>query len=178
LLLVLATAPATGAQTAAFSGLLSGQLGAAAGGDVREWAVTPGASMAVIDDRGLGAELDGSYSADFDSRQFADGSITLLTINFIAMYPDDLLRPYVVAGAGVVRARAALLPGQSAIGQTDTAWSVGGGVLYMLGEALGLRGDIRYIRQFGRQNALPLGANGRLDFVRTSVGVTYSWPLQ
>jgi hypothetical protein len=48
----------------------------------------------------------------------------------------------------------------------------------MLNEALGVRGDIRYFRQFGRQQALPLGANEALDFFRISFGVSYSWPMR
>jgi opacity protein-like surface antigen len=166
------------AQRAAFTGLLSGHLGAAAGGDVRDWGPSPGASMAVLEESGLGVEVDASYTSDFDNAQFSDSSITVVTLNFVAMRPHDVLRPYVTAGAGAVHVRAAFPPGQGVIGQTDTAWSAGGGVLYMVTEALGFRGDVRYIRQFGRQDTFPLGSNATLNFIRSSFGVTYSWPIQ
>jgi opacity protein-like surface antigen len=176
--LVLLGATAAHAQPAAFTGLLSGQLGIAASGDVRDWSVAPGASMAVVDRHLMGLEIDASHVGDFDTARFADSSITTVMLNFIAHYPHEQLRPYAVAGAGVVRMRAEFGGPQSAVAITDTAWTAGGGVLYMLSDALGFRADVRYIRQFGRQDRLPLGGNGTLDFVRSSFGVTYSWPVQ
>ena len=160
-----------------FTGVLSGHLGVASGGDVSGGAAAVAASMLVIDDSGVGVELDAGHNGDFDSGQFTDSSITTVTVNVVYLHPHDRLRPFVSGGAGVVRMRAAF-PRQRSRAQTDTAWSAGGGVLYMLNEALGFRADIRYFRQFGRQDTFPLGANGALDFSRFSVGVSYSWPMR
>lgn len=175
----MAAATAAEAQLIApFTGVLSGHLGVAASGDVRGAAPVVGASMLVVDDSGIGVEVDAGHNSDFNDQRFSDSSITTVTLNLVYLYPHDLLRPFISGGAGVVRLRAAF-PGQaSAQTQTDTSWSVGGGVLYMWNEALGLRGELRYFRQFGRQNTLPLGANGALNFIRSSIGVTYSWPLR
>ena len=165
------------AQLPIFSGVITGNLGVASGGDVRDWTVMPGASIAVLDERGLGVEVDVSHGGDFDTSQFADSSITTVTLNFIAMYPHEMLRPFVTVGAGATRVRVAFLPDQGSVGQTDSVWSAGGGLVYMLTEALAFRGDVRYFRNFSRQNLIPLGDNGALNFVRTSFGVAFTWPI-
>lgn len=171
---------ATGAeaQVEVFSGLLTGHVGPAAGGDVRDLTPMAGAAMAVLDESGVGLEIDAGHAGDFDDTLFSDSSITTVTLGVLALYPHDRLRPFVVGGAGVVRTRAVVLPNSASTTQTDTVWHAGGGLLYMLNEALGVRGDIRYFRQFGRQQALPLGANEALDFTRLSAGVSYSWPMK
>jgi opacity protein-like surface antigen len=164
------------AQPATFTGLLSGHIGIAANGDVRDATAMPGASLAVLDANGLGVELDVSHAGDFDDSQFVDSSITTVMLNFVAAYPHDRIRPFLIAGGGVLRVRAAP-DGGSAAGKTDAAWNAGGGVLYMFSEAFALRADVRYFRHAGRQEAFPLGGNDRLEFVRTSFGVTFSWPM-
>jgi opacity protein-like surface antigen len=164
------------AQLPVFDRLFTAQIGVAAQGDVRDWTATPGASMAVLDASGFGAELDVSHSGDFDSERFSDSSITALMLNFMFAYPQARVRPFFVAGAGVLRVRMTL-PGAPSTGGTDLGWSTGGGVLYMVTEAVGFRGDVRYFRHFSRQDELPLEGNGALEFVRSSFGVTYSWPV-
>jgi opacity protein-like surface antigen len=176
--LVLLTANVADAQPAVFSGLLTGHIGAVAGGDVRDWTVAPGASMTVIDESGLGVEVDVGHAGDFDSEQFHDSSITSVMVNFTTVYPQERFRPFLIVGAGILRLRAALQPNAASISHTDTGWNAGGGALYMMNEALGFRADVRYFRNFGRQDAFPLGNNGVLDFVRSSFGVTYVWPMR
>ena len=161
-----------------FTAHLTGHIGAASHGDIRDATVTPGGSMAVLDENGLGAEFDIAHGGDFDTTLFADSSLTTAMLNFIAMYPHERIRPFLSVGAGILRVRVAYSPDESSTGSTDLAWGAGGGVLYMLNEAFGLRGDVRYFRHFSRQDSIPLGDNGILDFVRTSFGVTYSWPLR
>lgn len=175
-LLVLASSAAD-AQPTIFSGLLTGHLGVASSGDVRDSTMAPGASMAVVDESGLGVEIDLSHAGDFDAVQFADSAITTFMVNVVTHYPHERIRPFATAGAGIMRVRGAF-PGQRAIAQVDTGWSAGAGVLYMLNEAFGVRGDLRYFRQFGRQTTFALGGDERLNFIRTSIGVTYSWPLR
>lgn len=133
--------------------------------------------MAVVDGRGLGAEIDFSYGGDFDTASFADSSITTLMLSFVALYPDERFRPFLVAGVGIMRAHVGFADGQSSISQIDSAWNLGGGAHLNLNEALGFRGDVRYFRHFSRQSEIPI-ADGVLDFVRYSVGVTFSWPVR
>ena len=178
LVLLLVASGFAEAQPAAFTGLLTGHLGPASGGDVADWVVSAGGSLAVVDARGLGLEIDAAHARDFSTVLFDDSSITTVMLNFVALYPHEKFRPFLAVGAGVVRVRASFFPDQATNKVTDTAWNAGGGLLYMVNEALGLRGDVRYVRQFGQQETLPLGANGVLDFTRASIGVTFSWPVQ
>jgi opacity protein-like surface antigen len=177
LALLIAIPSVAAAQPFVFTGLVTGHVGSASAGDVGNWTVMGGASMAVVDIGGMGAEIDASHAGDFDSDQFTDSSITTVMLNFVAHYRHQTFRPFVAAGAGLLRVRA-VVPGQSATTLTDAAWSAGGGVLYMVNEALGVRGDVRLFRHFGREDGLPLGDDRVLSFVRSSVGLTYSWPMR
>lgn len=170
-------ATAAEAQVAVFSGSVTARLGAASQGDVRGGTITPSVAMAVLDPKGLGVEIDLGHGGDFDNVLFDDSSISTVMLSVLAVYPHPTLRPYVAVGAGLMRVRVSYPAESAEIGQTDTAWNAGGGAQYMLTEGLGLSGEVRYFRQFGRQTSIALGANGVLDFVRSSVGLTFSWPL-
>jgi hypothetical protein len=177
LVLLLIAASNVEAQPMVFTGTVTGHLGAAAHGDVRDWTLTPGASMAVVDENGLGAEIDASYVSDFDSAQFADSGIGTVMLNFTAVYPHERFRPFMIAGAGFIRVKATPVAADGTVSDTDAGWSAGGGLLYMMNEAVGFRADARFFRQFGRQDSVLGAGNGALSFVRYSFGVTYSWPL-
>ena len=80
---VLSYATVAEAQPSTFTGSITGHIGAAHGGDVRERAWTPGASMAVIDGNGIGAELDIAHTRDFDKVFFAESAVTSLMLSLI-----------------------------------------------------------------------------------------------
>lgn len=164
------------AQSREFTGLLTGHIGVAAGRDVRDPTVSPGFSMAVIDENGIGIELDVAYTGDFDAALFADSSITSAMLSFSAVYPHERWRPFLVGGAGLMRVRTAIFDGLPPRGRTEPGWTAGGGVLLMLDETLGVRGDVRFFRHFGDHPDLPV--QGFLDFWRISGGVTFVWPMR
>jgi opacity protein-like surface antigen len=175
-LVLAATAVEAQSKPPIFMGILSGHIGAVSQGDVRDWTLTSAASLAVIDDHGLGAEVDVGYSGGFDTEQFADSSITTLMLNFVAMYPHAALRPFLTAGGGVSWVRAETIPGGSSLRDTDLAWNLGGGVLYLLSDAIAVRGDVRYFRNFGQDSTIPL--DGAFDFLRSSFGISLTWPIR
>jgi len=175
---VLSYAAVAEAQPSTFTGSITAHIGAAHGGDVRDRAWTPGASMTVIDDTGVGAELDVAHTRDFDKALFAESGVTSFMLNFIGMYPHPEFQPFVNAGVGIMRTRAAVFEGQAPTSRTDLAFNAGGGVQYMFNELLGVRGDVRYFRYFQRHNDLPLLDNGFFDFWRSSVGITVAWPIR
>jgi hypothetical protein len=166
------------AQSFNFTGLATGHLGVSATNDVRGGAATPGASMAVLDDNGVGMEIDLGHLNDFDSRVFERSSITSVMLNLLAMTGHPTLRPFVVAGVGVMRVSATVAEGLPSVGRTEPGWNAGGGALYMVNEAVGVRGDARYFRHFSRHADLPLAGDGVLDFWRLSVGITLAWPIR
>ncbi len=168
----------TVAQSAIYTGMLTPHVGAAHSGDIEDSGVTPGMSLTVVELGRLGAELDLSHALQFDDSRFAESGITSLMINVLGMSPDETARPFVVAGVGLLRVRASLADGESIASRTDWGFNAGGGLLYMVNEAVGIRGDVRYFRYFQRHDDLPLVDDGYFDFWRTSVGVTFAWPIR
>jgi opacity protein-like surface antigen len=165
-----------------YTGMLTGHIGAAAGGDVRDSGVTPGASLSVIEASGLGAELDLAYTPEFDDDLFDESGITSLMLNVIGVFRAGDIQPFVESGVGLLRLRTSLrtsfADGDVVRSRTDWAFNAGGGVAYMFNDAVGVRGDVRYFRCFERHGDLPLLDNGFFEFWRTSVGITYHWPLR
>lgn len=160
----------------AFTGFATVSVGAAHHGDLGETSFMPGASVAVTDPNGFGAELDLAHTGGFDSERFSESSITTFTVNATWTWPrvDALVRPYLVGGAGVLRVRAC---GATCDSRTDWAADAGGGAFVLLNELVGVRGDIRYFRYLDDHSDLVTG-DGFFDFWRTSVGVVFSWPVR
>lgn len=166
------------AQQSHYYGLLTGFVGTARGGDVGDATTTGGASLAVFDDHGLGAEIDVGHTGAFDKDFFADSRVTSFMLNFQAAYPDDRVRPFLNIGAGLLRVRTSHVPGQAGSSHTEAGWNAGAGMLFMFSEALGVRGDVRYFRLFERPEEFVLRDTGFFDYWRSSIGVTLSWPLR
>ena len=99
-------------------------------------------------------------------------------VNALYIQPHPLVRPYGAAGVGLLRVRASIVGEQTVVNRTDWGLDAGGGVVVMFNDAVGLRGDVRYFRYFQRHDDLPLINDGFFDFWRTSVGVTWTWPIR
>lgn len=177
-LVVVCAAGRVQAQSFNFTGLLTAHVGISATNDVRDASATPGASMAVLDDHGLGVEVDVARLGNFDDARFTESSVTSAMVNVIAMREHQTLRPFVVIGAGLIHVSGALLDGVSSVDRTDVGWNAGGGLLFLFNEVFGIRGDARYVRLFSQHRDLPLSGDGVLDFWRTSVGLTFAWPIR
>lgn len=162
------------------TGLFTGHLGLVSGGDVRDAGMTPGISLAVVEQSGLGVEVDLSHARRFDQSRFAESGITMLTLNAIGLWSDasQTIRPFAVAGAGLLRVRGCVADCQVAVSRTDWGFDAGGGVFVLFSEAIGMRGEVRYLRYFQRHDDLPLINNGSFDFWRMSAGVTVAWPIR
>lgn len=166
------------AQPALYTGLLTPHIGTSAGGDVRERGVTPGLSVAVLDPSGIGAEVDLGHSRRVDAERFSESAVTSLMVNAIGMWMRFPVRPFVVAGAGLLRVRTSIPDGVVLTSRTDWGFQGGAGAIYQFSEIVGVRGDVRYFRYFQRHPDLPLLDNGFFDFWRTSVGVTLAWSIR
>ena len=161
-----------------FTGLLTGYIGVARDGDIGDAARTGGASIAVIDDNGVGAEIDVGYTGSFDEDFFDDASVASFMLNFIGIYSEGAFRPYVNLGVGAVHLRTSLFPGQPTSTQTEPAWDAGGGLFVVLNEYVSLRGDVRYFRLWERPTELVLRDPGFFDYWRLSIGATFTWPMR
>jgi hypothetical protein len=177
-LAVVCAAGSAQAQSFNFTGLVTGHVGVSGANDVRDPSATPGASMAVLDDNGVGLEIDVAHLSDFDDTVFTDSGITSAMLNLMVMSQDETLRPFVIAGVGLMRVSGTVFEGLPSVGRTEGGWTAGGGALVMVNEVLGIRGDARYFRHFSRHDDIPLAGNSALDFWRMSVGVTFAWPIR
>ena len=177
-ILTMLLATSADAQPALYTGLLTGHIGIASGGNVQESGLTLGGSVAVLDITGLGAEIDLGYTGEYDDARLAESNITSFMVNFLGAYPNPRFRPFIVAGVGVLRLGTALAPGTPDESNSDWAYDAGGGLIYMVNDALGIRGDVRYLRFFQRHDDIPFVNNGYFDYWRTSIGLTFSWPIR
>jgi opacity protein-like surface antigen len=133
----------------------------------------------------VGFELDFSYSPNFfgvtDSSSgvdfLGDGNVTTLTGNLRLAVPSGPIRPYAVAGVGLIRSKVDD-PTQffSKPSASDFGMDVGAGIDAFFSPAVGVRGDFRYFRSFEEDDSTALDLSlGSFNFWRASVGVTFKF---
>ena len=162
----------------AITGMLAAHIGAASGGDTDSAGLTPVGSMAVLESTGWGAELELGHTRGFASDIFEDSEITTVMVNAIGMWPRTRWRPFGTGGVGLMRVHAALAGDGPSLSRTDWGVNGGAGMMYVVNEAVGVRGDVRYFRYLQRHDDLPQSDRGYFDFWRTTIGVTWSWPIR
>jgi hypothetical protein len=170
-------ASAVEAQQSSFIGVASLNLGATTGGDVNQRVLSPSGSLAVVESSGLGVELDLGHTLNFAGDRFAESGLTTVMLNVIGLWPHQVVRPFASVGVGLLRGRVSLFEGQPIFSRSEAGANVGGGLVLIFDDVVGLRGDVRYFRYFQRQTDVPI-ANGFGGFWRTSVGVVFSWPIR
>jgi opacity protein-like surface antigen len=125
----------------------------------------------------LGIEADIAHSPDFFGRSDLGGSSVLTaTGNLLIGIPIGGqtgvgVRPYVLAGLGVIRSKVDAFGDDLSLSRTKAAWDFGGGVMFFFGTHVGLRTDLRYFRTFGELDFDLVERPRRLDFSRASAGL-------
>ncbi|MFN2447065.1 MAG: outer membrane beta-barrel protein [Vicinamibacterales bacterium] len=160
-----------------YVGLFTPHIGLTTGGDVEDPSATPGASLAVIESRGWGVELDVAHAVSLGDDAFHESGLTSAMINVLYLSPRPGIQPFGVAGAGLLRLTGVRTPAGGSDGQTDLGVMLGGGVHLPVTEAVGLRGDLRYLRFLRSHPEVPVGG-GAFSTWRLSVGVTLNFPLE
>lgn len=164
-----------GPASAQVVGWLTPQAGVIAGGD-SGGSFAVGASVAAFEaNTWLGAEMDFAHAFVFDEDRFEESGVTMLTVNAIAAPPRMRIQPYLLAGIGIMRLRAAYFEDVDAFRETIVAFDAGGGVQYHLNDVFAVRGDFRYLRSLEEDERLPRKKSGPFDFYRVTVGVSFSW---
>lgn len=164
LLLAVLLVPGDASADASADGYVSPFLGANFGGSVgtplREAArdrnrATFGVALGAMGGGIFGVELDVAYTANFYTQGEAPGTGS----NLLTLVPTIIvgipiggqqgagLRPYLVAGAGMLR-RDVHLGSLASVTRSDLAYALGGGVMGFFSDRLGVRGDLRYYRNF------------------------------
>jgi len=163
--------------------LITPYLGSAFGGATSSQHVTYGASAAWMSHGIVGVEIDGSIAPDLLDEDdgvilgIADSNVTTLMGSIVigAPFGEPGIRPYAVAGAGLIRSRVADADDIFDLDDNSFGISVGGGVHALVRKNLGLRADLRYfrgVRDTDSSNDVDLEL-GSFDFWRASVGATF-----
>ena len=138
-----------------------------------------GASLTFMGGGVFGVEGDFGFSPDFYGKTDVGGSNVLTaTGNLIIGVPFGGqhgfgIRPYGLAGAGLLKSKSDFGTGIAEIDENDLTWSAGGGVLLFFGTRTGIRFDIRYFKTFNDLEILgaPMAQSpGKVDFTRASLG--------
>ena len=139
-----------------------------------------GGSVALLSRGVFGVEADFGESPRFFERDSRGGLITssnlaTFTGNIVLALPLGLtresLRPYVVAGGGLIHAASNNIIGFESFDRTLSALDVGGGAIGMISTRTGFRFDLRHFRSLYAQDLL-LPTTAHLSFWRATVGVT------
>lgn len=157
-----------------FRGYLTGHAGVVAGGELSDPAGALGASVSVQEQSGWGAELDFGHASDAVSgRQVLD--LTTYSLNAMWVKPAGMIRPFGLAGAGVMQVDGCDAPCTRAAKTYDFGLSVGGGTFVVLNDSIGLRGDARYFWSGASHD--DLRRPDTFSFWRISGGVTFMWAI-
>lgn len=143
--------------------------------------MTIGASFALLSDGVLGVEADvghspGFFQGDDEAALVLNSRVTTIMGSVVVAVPlsvtRESLRPYFVAGMGLLQARSADVVGLLSLERNLAALSLGGGAIGFVAPDTGLRFDVRYVRALGEDAGLFARAGvARLSFWRASVGV-------
>jgi opacity protein-like surface antigen len=125
----------------------------------------------------VGGEFDFGFSPSFFGTKNEFGSNSVLTAmgNLIVGLPlggtvGRGIRPFVTGGVGLLRTQ---IDGGDVfspeVDDNDVAWNAGAGVMGYLSDHVGLRGDVRYIRNMGDD----VSGIGDIHFWRLGFGVTF-----
>ena len=157
-----------------FKGYLTGHIGAVTGGDVTNKRLAAGASVAVHETNGWGAEIDFGRSTDVTAnRQLLD--LTTYFVNAALVKPTGIVRPFGIAGAGIMQIDGCVLPCGLAPRTHELGLSVGGGAFVAVTDFAALRADARYFYSSG--NHPEFGRPDNFAFWRVSFGATFVWAI-
>jgi len=158
-----------------FKGYLTGHVGAITGGPLTNERLTAGVSVAVQEQLGWGAEIDFGHTGDalINNRQVLD--INSYIVNASWVRPRGLVRPFAIAGAGVMQIDGCDFPCNRAARTYDLGLSAGAGAFLALHDSAGLRGDVRYF--FAGADHPDLRRPDNIHYWRISFGATFMWDI-
>jgi len=158
--------------------LLTPFAGVTFGGNAPEEKFNYGLSFAFLGGGIFGLEFDASLTPNFfdadDGAAIEDSNVSTVMGNLMLAVPGAV-RPYVSGGVGLIRARATSVGNVFDVDDNSFGINVGGGLMAMFSDHVGLRGDLRYFRGF---QDLEIVDDFNLDlsdfdFWRGSLGMTF-----
>jgi Outer membrane protein beta-barrel domain len=122
----------------------------------------------------LGAETEVAYTPNFfgDAPGLSSNVVTMMG-NVMLAPKAGPVRPYVLAGMGVMKTRFELRT-SSLLAMNDTAlgYALGGGMFVFFGSHFGLRGDVRYYHSFPDVTFVGITLpSEKLNYSRAGIGI-------
>jgi hypothetical protein len=154
-----------------FGGYFTPFLGVTTGGEVTQPRITFGASVAVHEQNGWGAELDFGHAGEMEAGALIVDATTYM-VNATWMRPEGSIRPFALGGGGIIQLDGCRFCNRPAR-TYDFGWSFGGGVMALINDAVGVRGDARYF--ITSADHFDLQRPDNFGFWRISAGVTLMW---
>ena len=167
-----------GAAPASAQGFVGGMIGYNFGGDSGcpeitncedknfNWAVSAGSLGGLF-----GFELELAQVPDFfGETPGSDSSVLTVMGNFMLAPRFGPVQPYGTIGIGLIKTDAEL-SGLFDEGDNNVGWNIGGGLLILIGDHFGLRGDVRYFHAFEALELLGFESDTKIDYGRFAGGV-------
>jgi len=120
-----------------------------------------------------GAEFEFGYARDFFGKTpGVDTNVLTLMGNVIVGPKLGFFRPFVLGGVGLIKSHVELTAGSLLDSSNNFGWDIGGGVMIMFGDHVGVRGDVRRFQSFQNQTILGFSlADEKLSFNRATAGL-------
>jgi hypothetical protein len=126
----------------------------------------------------FGAETELAYTPDFfgDAPELSSNVLTLMG-NVMLAPKAGPVRPYLLVGAGMMKTRFELRA-SSVLALKDTAlgYAAGGGIIVLVGEHFGLRGDVRYFHSLPDVTIVGITLpSEKLNYSRVGAGIVFQF---
>jgi opacity protein-like surface antigen len=120
-----------------------------------------------------GGEFEFGYAKNFfGDAPGVDTSVLTLMGNVIIGPKFGFIRPFVLGGVGLIKSHVELTTGSLLDSSNNFGWDIGGGVMIMFGDHVGVRGDVRRFQSFQNQTILGFSlADEKLSFNRATAGL-------
>jgi hypothetical protein len=146
---------------------------------VNQRKITFGVSTTVLTNGFLGVEADLEQVPQFFgpgiSRTVSSSSVTTLTGNVVIAVPkaitQESLRPYIVSGLGLMRARVTTQAGLLDTRSNLLGLDIGGGAIGFLSPRAGVRFELRHFKNLSNDSGAVTIGGTRLSFWRLTAGL-------
>jgi opacity protein-like surface antigen len=124
-----------------------------------------------------GGEFEFAYARNFfGDTPGVDNNVLTLMGNVIVGPKFGFVRPFVLGGLGLIKSHVELTAGSLLDSSNNFGWDIGGGVMIMFGDRLGVRGDVRRFQSFQDQSILGFSlAEEKLKFNRATAGLVIAF---
>ena len=120
-----------------------------------------------------GGEVELGYARDFFGEAAGvDSNVLTLMFNVIVGPKVGPVRPFVLGGVGIIKSRVEFDAGSLLDTGNEFGYNLGGGLMVMFGEHIGVRGDIRRFKSLSGTDFLGFSLSDvKLGFNRASAGL-------